>query len=174
MLTTLLTVLFSGLVWQQTSLADESFGYLFLDDSSSISCATNPLPGECSFQHEVAFSKMTPFQEEATVRNQTQELQRALGGAKNSTTESCIAAANEYFCKKAFPLTCEKEYIVPDIVGVKKSCETAKKNCMNVTGDQSLLQSLVNCSIKRQTLQCGHFPDVKDDPHTCAKRNYKV
>jgi hypothetical protein len=28
MLTTLLTVLFSGLVWQQTSLADENYGYV--------------------------------------------------------------------------------------------------------------------------------------------------
>ena len=55
---------------------------------------------------------------------------------------------------------------------------------VNATGFLSTqLNGMINCSMaippavehmKRHTLKCERFPDVKDDPLPCAKRNYKV
>ena len=183
MLTTLLTVLLSGLVWTQKSLANENFGYV-IDDN--ILCTTDPMPGECNaFKHDVAFTEMTQFQAGASLVLLKNQLKMALNGTDHTSTESCVATAQDYFCKKAFPLTCKEEYIVQDIVGVKKSCKKAEKHCMNVTGGQPfIIHVLINCSMSMEpvepkrpnaeSIQCSYFPAVKDDPYTCAKRNYKV
>ena len=185
MLTTLLTVWLSGLVWAQTSLADENFGYVIHESlgSQNILCTTDPMPGECTFKDDVAFTEKTQSQTGATLVQQKKHLKMALNGTDHTSMESCVATAQDYFCKMAFPFTCKEEYIVQDIVGVKKSCKKAEKYCMNVTGGQPfIIRALINCSmsmepvepIKRQIIQCSHFPDTKDDHYTCAKRNYKV
>ncbi|CAB4021651.1 ---NA--- [Paramuricea clavata] len=98
MFTRLLLVLFSCLVFQQKSLADESYGYLRNISFSKIPCTTGPFV------------------------NATGILSTQLNGMIN--------------CSTAIPPAVEH--------------------------------------MKRQTLKCERFLDVKDDPLPCAKRNYKV
>ena len=169
-------VLFSGLVWTQTSLGDENFGYVIHESLAlqNILCTTDPMPGECNaFKDDVAFTEKTQSLTGAALA----QLKMALNGTNYTSTESCV----DYFCKMGFPHTCEEGYIAQDIAGVKKSCKKAEKYCINVTGGQPfIIHAFINCSmsmpeaIKRRIIQCSHFPDVKDDPYTCAKRNYKV
>lgn len=184
MLTRLLLVLFSCLVFQQKCLADESYGYLRKDGFPKITCTTDPLPGECSFEYEVVSSRMT--QSQAGASTGIALLKQTIGGdmgPTNSSNELCVKTVRDYMCKKSFQFTCTDEYILQDIHGVKTSCKEVEKYCVNATGILSnLLNRMVNCSmaippverIKRHTLKCERFPDVKDDPFPCAKRNYKV
>jgi hypothetical protein len=187
MLTTLVTILFSGLVCQQTSLAvaDEGFGYVIANRSRNlpkISCTTDPINGQCRFNHEVATSEL--FNAGFVLLNMKRRLEMTLSGIESASRNRCVETADEYFCKKAFSMRCNAEYIVQDIEGIKRSCKKAEKYCTNVTGGRSfMLLSLINCStpfepvqpIKRPaSFQCSYFPDVKNDPYTCAKRNYKV
>jgi hypothetical protein len=187
MLTTLVTILFSGLVWQQTclALADEGYGYVIANRSRNIpniSCTTDPINGQCRFNHEVATRELSDVG--AALSKMKSMLEMTLSGIEGASKKRCVETADEYFCKKVFSMTCNAEYIVQDIVGIKRSCKKAEKYCTNVTGGRSfMLLSLINCSTpvepvqprkRPASFQCSYFPDVKDDPYTCAKRNYKV
>ncbi len=183
MLTTLITVLFSGLVWQQTSLADESYGYVAaVGFNNIIACTTDPAPGLCSFKHEVAVISEAGY---AFVLSQQNFLRQMASedteGPASSSTQLCASSVQNYYCKMTFQLICKGEYILQDIEGVKTSCKEAENTCSNATSFQGqMLNARINCStpiepvqpIKRQ--QCRRFPEVKDDPLPCAKRNYKV
>ena len=95
--------------------------------------------------------------------------------------EECSKSGTKYLCEVAYPFRCQQEYIGVDTNELLATCNDSRKNCSSLVA--SVRDSLFNCSaiaviynmiqnIPRK-LSCKTFPDLKDDPYTCAG-NYKV
>ena len=98
-----------------------------------------------------------------------------------NVSEECIKSGTKYLCEAAYPFRCQEEYIGVDTNELLATCNDSRKNCSSLVA--SARDSLFNCSaiavnynmmqnIPRK-LSCKTFPDLKDDPYTCAG-NYKV
>lgn len=105
----------------------------------------------------------------------------AISFLKALGSEECSKSGTKYLCEVAYPFRCEDEYIDVDTIKILSTCNESRKNCSSL--ETSYLHSFFNCSstaanyknvekIPRK-LNCKEFPELKDDPYTCAA-NYKV